>query len=903
MPDFNVIIERVNSAILSRDYGFAEKLLNSCLKKTDGTPPEHLLSLKKLLGKLYIRSGNSEKGLTLYKELSAEHPRDTEILNDLGVIYRKLNLLDKSASILEEARTLNRDEADTLYNLGKTYQQSGNYEKAVGCFSRVLEINPEDVLAYNHLGTLNLVYKEYDKAAEIYKTGLRIDPNNPLLHFNLAEVFRMQGRYEEAEQSYRAALKAKPHWIAALTAITDCLVKRGEVQKAAETYKTIVGTEQGSRSEVDVTKLADLCLSHGDNEAARHYYTKALQLNRYFLPALSSLSNMLKSQEKYEEAYAVLSSGKEKNMDNKAFLSDLAGLCLMLQKQSEAEHILTVLTGKWPKDFDTAKVRGQFFLAHGETEKAEAIFVKLLQARPEQIDIRLECAKLCRQIGNLPEAAAQLVKYLEKRPQDIFARLKLGKLYTEAGRTDAARAEYEKIIKLDAKNIEAITAVAELNKDAGNTVETVRLVNKIIDMQANNGPEAADKDSLANSIRLYEDAVKNYESSPVIDQNLERLAVPDEGFDLTPQRTDESKPTAKSEKKGSIPFDGGEEFADREIPFNDLINLSDTEIHRSEQIKKMEDLVSFDVPLDDSPEQETGDEINFLPGNYGKPNKDRIQEEEFRLPVPPDPTAKKDTKAQDVRVTVDEQYSIHQYDPAIPMEEESKTLPDLSYYDTVKKDEEPLSEHDTAPEMPQNFSETDDPIPHDDSLKTADVADKLTEEADSLNSMMGELADKINTWLDDRKEDSGTAETESFPFSEREGEPPIDEDASDELIRLFSYLRDMMDNLPPEESKSFLIADEHNQMDYLIDKLSDDLGLKNRMIFMNIKNTLEKTMEPKNITEETLKDMLEYLRIIASQLPDKDFISAFIHKINGIIIQIKRPAYKAVKRAVSTNVL
>lgn len=157
MPDFNVIIERVNSAILSRDYGFAEKLLNSCLKKTDGTPPEHLLSLKKLLGKLYIRSGNSEKGLTLYKELSAEHPRDTEILNDLGVIYRKLNLLDKSASILEEARTLNRDEADTLYNLGKTYQQSGNYEKAVGCFSRVLEINPEDVLAYNHLGTLNLV--------------------------------------------------------------------------------------------------------------------------------------------------------------------------------------------------------------------------------------------------------------------------------------------------------------------------------------------------------------------------------------------------------------------------------------------------------------------------------------------------------------------------------------------------------------------------------------------------------------------------------------------------------------------------------------------------------------------------------------------------------------------------
>ena len=76
-------------------------------------------------------------------------------------------------------------------------------------------------------------------------------------------------------------------------------------------------------------------------------------------------------------------------------------------------------------------------------------------------------------------------------------------------------------------------------------------------------------------------------------------------------------------------------------------------------------------------------------------------------------------------------------------------------------------------------------------------------------------------------------------------------------------------------------------MEYIINKLSGDVGLKNRIIFMNIKNTLKKTMEPKNITEKTLKDTLGYLRIIASQLPDKGFASSCIHKINNLITQLK----------------
>lgn len=184
------IIDQVSTAMLSRDYDFAEKILLTQLNKTDTLNDDEIFKLKSLLGELYIKSENSEKGLLLYKELNELKPNDIDILNNLGIIFRRLNLFIDSVAVLNEARKLDTKVEETLYNLGNTYKTKGDYKRAVQCFKEVVERNPYDALAYNHLGTLYMLCNDFDKSLQTYQQGLRIDPNNPFLNYNIAEIYK-----------------------------------------------------------------------------------------------------------------------------------------------------------------------------------------------------------------------------------------------------------------------------------------------------------------------------------------------------------------------------------------------------------------------------------------------------------------------------------------------------------------------------------------------------------------------------------------------------------------------------------------------------------------------------------------------------------------------------------------
>ena len=150
--NLNIIIEQANSAILSRDYDFAEKILLNQFKKQKSTPEEYY-KLKSLLGKLYVRSGDIKKGLEVYKELDSLNPNNLDILNNMGVIYRRLNMFNESVVILEKAKAIDPKNETTLYNLGNTYKQKGDYKHAIQCFTDVLEMKPYDALAYIHFAS------------------------------------------------------------------------------------------------------------------------------------------------------------------------------------------------------------------------------------------------------------------------------------------------------------------------------------------------------------------------------------------------------------------------------------------------------------------------------------------------------------------------------------------------------------------------------------------------------------------------------------------------------------------------------------------------------------------------------------------------------------------------------
>lgn len=950
--DFDIIIEQANSAILSRDYQFAEKILLSQLKKIDDSDEEHKIILKMNLANLYLRSNNLDKSLDIYKELNAIKPNDVNILNGLGVVYRKLCLFDKSIEALKEAKGLNEKKETTLYNLGNTYKQTGDYQNSINCFLEVLEINPDDALAHNHLGMVHFLCKNYDEAIEAYKAGLKLDPNHPFLNFNLAEVFRTQEAFDEAIIFYQGALKTKPNWITALKAMAECYLKINNIEKAIEIYKTITDTSAEENNELYTAKLAELYELNNQEEEAKKYYEQALKINKYFLPAILNYAKMLNKQKNYLKAYKILSDGQEKNQTNKELLLNLFDTGLMLEDYTESKKNINLLINMWKEDFEVLKRHGMFFCATGESQKAELIFEKILRTSPEKIGLRLEAAEVYIHNNKLENAADEFVKYLNKQPLDIAARLKLGKVYSNMQTFDKAKNEYEKIIKQDPKNIEAISAIAELNKEKGNAEEAVRLANQAIDIQTESDEETQ-PDGLANSLQLYEEAVEDYGEEFDIERNLDKLNQPEETAELVLQLPQEKNVT---EEETEIDISTEiEKIPDLEMPFDDLMELADDEHLEAENKNdnRIDDMVSFDVPIDDMPENHnTGNAAIQLPGKYDKPSGGYVHDEEFQLPQVTDTPEQNnevlnnsknapvstldDLYANDEReIDLDKNYKSDKPQPQTILEADTaqekfspenlqndNNIPDENYSDTENKKSDKVITEDNNLIMEKEEKSAPEDI---DKTKNAalgllkkikDAVDNFENKLDNAyenveeeqqeipkteteplspetlpNNISTESSDTISENENDGylQQNTPSLYANAFPHSLKnspEFEQTLEVIPPVEILKLFSYLRDLMNNLPPDDSKNFLISNERIQMEYVIDKLSGDLGLKNRIVFMNFKSTLQKAMEPKNLTEERIKDTLSYLRNIATQLPDKGFASAFVHKINNIIPKI-----------------
>jgi len=621
-----------------------------------------------------------------------------------------------------------------------------------------------------------------------------------------------------------------------------------------------------------------------------------------------------------------------------------ADVCLMLEDYSKAKEILNNLSNKIKGDKEILKMQGKLFSVLGDTKKAEQIFEHLLQISPSEINLRSELADLYLHNDKYKEAANELTKYLNEKPQEISARLKLGQAYEQMQKYDLAKNEYNKIIKNDSKNTDALTAILKLNEKEGNTADAVKLANDIVDIQTDN-MDNDNINSLSESVQLYEDAVRSYGNDSILNKNLEKLRPPQEELDMSlePEFKEPGDLNFENDEELTL-SESFESMPDLEMPFNDLIELAEDEtLQRDEDDESLESLVYVDAPIDDSPELK--DEYETL--EFGTPSgrnsrKNDISEEEFQLPDTFTP-AQNEPKPQsppqmpnDVyQEPYNENFDTPPYRPQQrmssqkpfadiePLSAMSLEEPEDIYADSgIKKETGGAANPVPAPknssgsslskpqeELNTNNKGIDKPSPLlDDTHESIDETPELSlemptsnEDGDHIIESDAESApdslihssfedSEENCLIEERENDNQeNLHTTPLPHNLKKS-PQFEEELytieSHEIVKLFVYLRDMMDNLPAADLKDFLISNERIQMEYVINKLSGDVGLKRRMILINVKDTLKKAIEPKTSTDKTLKDVLGYLRIVASKLPDKGFASACIVKIDNLIKQI-----------------
>ena len=596
------IFERANSALITQDFAYAERLLTNALKKHPNILPNDKEKIENLLARIYGDEGDLERSLAAYLRLYEREPDNIELMLNLGRTYRHLGRYEDALKILEKAKDIGGDTDEVLYNLAKTYKRMREYDKAADYFSRAIEVKPDHAHAYDRLGNLYVLTGETDKAIEIYKKGLRVDPNHPYLNFHLAGLLHQEKRYEEAIVYYNSALRINPVWSEVLAGIAAAYLQLDKLDDALNTYRSLLRIT-GENAPL-YTELGYLFEKKQLQQEAEQYYYDALAIDSGYAPAALALTRLLEKKQRYNEALPILLAAEVApvNVNNHALRLKAIQMCMYAKDYAKAHELFGRLDPEHSNSLNALKLRGQLYALTGEVEQAESIFKQILNIAPAAIEFRQELAEQYLLAHKYAEAKEQLKLFLRQRPTDISALMALGRTEELLNNPQAAYQEYQKVLELKPDAIEARSALSQLFQKRGDTIEALKTANEILNLQSGSETDSHEQD-LAASLDLYEQAAEHYIADPQLTKNLEQLKPDDSSLYISPAELN-------LEPKQTIPSLQDIVQSERELPFEMLI----------EGVEEIQELPSEKDDNDRGNMQLTGNVQSGITGQSVSPN-------------------------------------------------------------------------------------------------------------------------------------------------------------------------------------------------------------------------------------------------------------------------------------------
>ena len=97
---------------------------------------------------------NLTKAIEAQRRLTAEHPQDPAVFNDLGNLLMLVPQAAEAEAAYRKAIELDPNKASALFNLGLLLQQRGELREAEDLYQRAVKADPNHAWAHYQLGTI-----------------------------------------------------------------------------------------------------------------------------------------------------------------------------------------------------------------------------------------------------------------------------------------------------------------------------------------------------------------------------------------------------------------------------------------------------------------------------------------------------------------------------------------------------------------------------------------------------------------------------------------------------------------------------------------------------------------------------------------------------------------------------
>ena len=229
------------------------------------------------LGVVYSKLDRYEEAIAAYERALPTHPVPSTVHLNLYRIYDHLGDRDKADHHLQEAIRLDPRNMELRMMLAFHRIQEGQIEEAAEIFREMIDLDPRQVPARQRLAEYHLRRQEFDQAETLFREALRIEPNHVHCRIGLARTLTQRRQFPQAIAEYEAALKVDPNDSNGLRELANLYHRAGRTDDAIRLLQAAV-----ERRPRDLRVLTHLALLHdaaGDREEALEVYERCRQLN------------------------------------------------------------------------------------------------------------------------------------------------------------------------------------------------------------------------------------------------------------------------------------------------------------------------------------------------------------------------------------------------------------------------------------------------------------------------------------------------------------------------------------------------------------------------------------------------------------------------------------------------
>ncbi|MCF7913269.1 MAG: tetratricopeptide repeat protein [Candidatus Cloacimonetes bacterium] len=198
-----------------------------------GAEPENVQAVY-YLGAINYIERNYEQSIDYFRRAHELDPGNDDILNQLSIVYTKVEMYEEAVSALEQISDFAENPALGMRIAG-LYKNIEYYEEAQNAYENVIALTDTMDAAYLELGNLLYDLEYYEEALPYLEEASSRYPNDDLLNKKLANTYKKTGKINSAIQQYKDLIASNPNNLKAYYNLVNAYTSINDYQKALNT--------------------------------------------------------------------------------------------------------------------------------------------------------------------------------------------------------------------------------------------------------------------------------------------------------------------------------------------------------------------------------------------------------------------------------------------------------------------------------------------------------------------------------------------------------------------------------------------------------------------------------------------------------------------------------------------